>query len=1131
MARAAAATALLNRELNSLSGKSVNTSRDNDRLQRSLGAVGTEVTRTGAAFDAGGRSIDKYSGRLGLLVDAAVSLGPALIPLSAAAIPAVTGLAAGLGAAAGAMGVTLLAFQGMGDAIKAVFFFNDTATTENLAKMQEALSAVGPAGADFVRFIADLEPALHALQNTARENLFTGLQQGIEELLPLLPQVQQIVANFAAEMGRLASDAGSALSGPKFREFFDYIETDGATILHHFAEATGNVIEALGHLTVAFGPLSLDFASGLERMTESLAKWSAGLSQTQGFQEFVSYIRDVGPQALDLLGALGNAFVGIAKAAAPWGGVVLPALTAFANVIAAIANSPIGTPLFTAAAGFIALNRAVSTLRPALTGLSDAFLDLRTSPDRAATAMSRFGGAARVAAGAAGIGLLVAGIHNANQSLGTLEGAVGGALAGFSVGGPWGAAIGGAIGAITTLGNANADTAGYVAALTASLDDQTGALTDNSRTTAAKALEDEGILKLAQERGINFGTVTDAALGNRDAMQALTSMSSQYANVTGPGGAVDQSLYAQRLKYSELISKLGDFAGATDSTVAAQRRVAAASSGTSVAFQRQAEQLAHARAAARETAQSFITLGDSLNDSKVSLGDWIKQLQAQADALEHFADNAIKAAKKGLSEGLIRELQKAGPEGAMRMKQLADASQKEIDRANSAWRAGQKAIRDYTNAVGGVRNPKLDVNDAAMRAKMAQATALLRKYGLTKAQASLLAQDLASGKIKTVQQLVNKYGLTRATATALLNDLASGRLGSIMGQLNALNGKVVTSTVRTVYETIHKSLGPGLFSSGGYTGPGGKFEAAGVVHRDEVVLPKEVVHRDSAHLRQRYGFLPGMDALPGYANGGLVGRYARAGAGGTPAFDMVGPVNAATAALLNLADASKKELEARKKLLDKEFEAAKQRLDNLKQERASLVQSVKDVIAGGDLFTVTQPSTLSMSSGEWNQDYYDLLQQHNAALAEQGGVTSNVGAMLSEGRERLALIRQLKRMGIKGQALAVLATQPIEVLRELASDKSEAHQFAQQYNQLQHVAQAAGAFTGNAVYGQQLKAAQDTNRAIRELDKRTNHELREIRKAIQHQTHANKKNSDDNAKKTAHGVNHGVAKAARRHVG
>src|SRR5690349_5463815 len=114
--------------------------------------------------------------------------------------------------------------------------------------MQLALEQVGPAGAEFVRFIADLEPALHALQATARGNLFPGMEAGIKELLPLLPQVQQIVANFAAEMGRLSHDAGQALAGPKFAEFFHYLETDGATILHRFAAATGNVVEGLANM-------------------------------------------------------------------------------------------------------------------------------------------------------------------------------------------------------------------------------------------------------------------------------------------------------------------------------------------------------------------------------------------------------------------------------------------------------------------------------------------------------------------------------------------------------------------------------------------------------------------------------------------------------------------------------------------------------------------------------------------------------------------------------------------------------------------------------------------------------------------------------------------------------------------
>jgi hypothetical protein len=422
--------------------------------------------------------------------------------------------------------------------------------------------------------------------------------------------VERIVANFAAEMGRLASGAGSALAGPQFRDFFHYLETDGATVLHRFAVATGNVVEGLGHLVTAFQPLTMDFTSGLERMTRSFANWADGLSRSQGFQDFLDYIRQSGPQAKEFLGALADALVGIAQAAAPWGSTVLPVLTALAQALAEIAKSPVGGPLFTAAAGFIALNRAVGPLRKGLSALSAAFEEISTSPNRASAAMSKFSGAAKVAAGAGGIALFVAGLHQANDGLGALETTAGGALAGFSVGGPWGAAIGGAIGALSSLGHANVDTSSYIRGLTATLDEQTGALTANSRAFTAKDLEDKGILKLASDLGMNLGTVTDAALGNKDAMALLTAQSQKYADVTGPGGQVDQGLYKQRMNYDELVSKVRDYSGATDSTVGAQRRVAAATDRTSVAFQRNAEQLAQARSAAQQTAAGFITLGE-----------------------------------------------------------------------------------------------------------------------------------------------------------------------------------------------------------------------------------------------------------------------------------------------------------------------------------------------------------------------------------------------------------------------------------------------------------------------------------------------------------------------------------------
>jgi lambda family phage tail tape measure protein len=57
------------------------------------------------------------------------------------------------------------------------------------------------------------------------------------------------------------------------------------------------------------------------------------------------------------------------------------------------------------------------------------------------------------------------------------------------------------------------------------------------------------------------------------------------------------------------------------------------------------------------------------------------------------------------------------------------------------------------------------------------------------------------------------------------------------------------------------------FAEGGYTGDGGKYEPAGVVHRGEYVLPQDVVRREGVARIEafRYG------RLPGYMEGGIVG--------------------------------------------------------------------------------------------------------------------------------------------------------------------------------------------------------------------------------------------------------------------
>lgn len=76
-----------------------------------------------------------------------------------------------------------------------------------------------------------------------------------------------------------------------------------------------------------------------------------------------------------------------------------------------------------------------------------------------------------------------------------------------------------------------------------------------------------------------------------------------------------------------------------------------------------------------------------------------------------------------------------------------------------------------------------------------------------------------------------------------------GLLGSIFGALGGGGFKVTP--------------GAGLFSEGGYTVQGGKYQPAGIVHKGEYVIPKATVDKMGV------GGIQSM--LGGYASGGLVG--------------------------------------------------------------------------------------------------------------------------------------------------------------------------------------------------------------------------------------------------------------------
>lgn len=109
------------------------------------------------------------------------------------------------------------------------------------------------------------------------------------------------------------------------------------------------------------------------------------------------------------------------------------------------------------------------------------------------------------------------------------------------------------------------------------------------------------------------------------------------------------------------------------------------------------------------------------------------------------------------------------------------------------------------------------------------------------------------------------------TGKANFKDFTSSILTMIIQVINQL---LVAYAIQSAMGWISKTFSPaagndpgqvpmGLKSSGGYTGDGGKYEQAGIVHRGEFVMTKEAT--------QRIGVDNLYTMMRGYANGGLVG--------------------------------------------------------------------------------------------------------------------------------------------------------------------------------------------------------------------------------------------------------------------
>lgn len=1016
--RDAAAVALLVRELDRANNHPFFQANANGQLRatnQNATQASQGIDRVNRSATQADRSINQLTGRLSLLADGLLVLGPGLIPIAAVGAQALGGLTAAAAAAALAGGAAVAAFQGVGDAVKAVDAYQLEPTVANFEKMQAAMKAIGPDARGFVRAFQDFQPVLTEIRDSAAAGLFPGLTASLDDFARLGPRVGNLLHDIGAELGSIIGDSAESLASNRWGGFLKFLRTDMPDALRSVSTIMGDLAHGAAMMFQAFDPGNDSFLSWLEDVADGFDKWASSSEGRDDIASFLEYAKENGPAVADLFSSLVGALTAIVKAAAPLGGTVLQGLTAVAKIVETIAESDLATPLLAAVAALRIYSRvaAIATVAQSrfntsarlgaatgqsaanratlnangLTGTAlGAALVAPRARDVAAQQRAQRAMYAQGAAGLVAFGLVASGtaekVNLTNTAMLTLVG---------TMLGPLGTAAGAAIGFTLDLTKANDD-------LQASIDNTNmGSTRDPIETLLErrKALVEEfgavtndggfsgNMTRISAWLGGDEGEVVDAIkyiddlIAVRRELDSLKPVSPQ-AGLNDLFGDLNGELIVTN-------SLLEDFTGAL-----ARANGFLTKRGAIVAFE-----------------QALDEVNGALKENGKTLDENTPKGRANIKVLDGIASSGLQLAQN--LRGANKEKFLTRLEGDVRQ-------------AARAFGLSGKPLDNFLTKLGLIDRkkvkPKADLDDKELDRKTKKALRDLQK--------------LAAEKPSPFADLY----------TAPFDQA----LGGAKADLRAFDGMSATATITTYYRTAGAAgRGPlrnDGFADGGFTGRGGKYEPAGIVHRGEVVLPQEVVKRDWSMLLSRYG------NLPGFANGGVVGGpWGSSAASGT---DWGLTVDALSDFAHGMGEAS---------------DAVKSWGGSLKESKRALEKEQR------------QRQNMLAFKGEVSGSLSGELTGNGLA-----GLDAGLSANKNDARAALAALKKAKAKGLDGPLFDLIAASgDLSLIEQFAAlSRSEIRQRERQYGATRAAENALGGYATTERFGESLAA---NKRDIERLEK------------------------------------------------
>lgn len=246
----------------------------------------------GSAFNVSGRS--PLIAVLGVAILAIVGVVLAAVQAVAALVAVLGTLPALLTAIGLQVGVVMIAFNGVGEAVKGAF------AAKNAKELNEALKNLTPSAQKFVKSLLPAKQLFADIKKIVQEGFFQGLGDSVGRVLANLgPILRNNFGPLAVQMGKFLGGIADFFASKQFQQFFASIFPATIAFLERFGPAFVDFLKGLITIATASMPFLIEVGNILSGTFQTIGLF---LDSAPHNSNFMGWLRDMADTLVSLQG-------------------------------------------------------------------------------------------------------------------------------------------------------------------------------------------------------------------------------------------------------------------------------------------------------------------------------------------------------------------------------------------------------------------------------------------------------------------------------------------------------------------------------------------------------------------------------------------------------------------------------------------------------------------------------------------------------------------------------------------------------------------------------------------------------------------------------------------------------------